>query len=63
MTDQGPAETAREVDWLSDSETDAWIALFGILMRLPGPLTSQLQPSWAPTACHLPLHRRPRAVE
>jgi DNA-binding MarR family transcriptional regulator len=31
------------VQWLSEEETDAWKALVGLLLQLPGPLDAQLQ--------------------
>lgn len=41
MTDQQTRDG--DVAWLNPVETDAWVGLFGIAMKLPGLLDAQLQ--------------------
>ncbi|UFU02923.1 MarR family transcriptional regulator [Ruania suaedae] len=41
-TDEGDV-TASDPQWLNDAERDAWLALAGLLLRLPGTLDTQLE--------------------
>ena len=42
-TKQNPPEDTAAPQWLDDEESEAWMALMGVLMRLPNALDRQLQ--------------------